>query len=92
MSDCFAPKANYTRRASRDHFHLETVDDDPPRAYNIVEAHHAAKGYLMRMSARQILLTLLADGPVDAHFALTDGSRDAAAAIVHDTTPDIKRR
>lgn len=78
------------RRASRDHFHLETVDDDPLRAYNIVEAHHAAKGYPMRMSARQILDTTGVDGPVDAHFfVLTDGSRDAAAAIVYDTTPDI---
>lgn len=83
-------KRTKLRRASRDHFRLETVDDDPLRAYNIVAAHHAAKGYPMRMSARQILDTTGEGGPVDAHFfVLTDGSRDAAAAIVYNTTADI---
>lgn len=68
------------------------VTDRPGRAYSVVAANHRAKGYPVRMTERQVVDTAGPDGPVKGRFfVLTNGTEDAAAAIVYDVTPSISQ-
>lgn len=76
------------KQASRQGFRLEMCD--PMRAYDIIARNRRKHGYDLRMTAERVLATVQPDGPVEADFmVLTDGSVDAAAAMVYHVTPDI---
>lgn len=78
--------------AARCGYELLDVTDSPGRAYSVVAANHQAKGYPMHMSESQVVATAGNGGPVKGRFfVLTDGTEDAAAAIVYDVAPGISQ-
>ncbi len=83
-----SPNRKKLRHAEREGFRLEP--SDPMRAYEIIRRNRESKGYPLRMSAELVLATVRPQGPVEADFfVLTDGNRDAAAAMVYHVRPGI---
>lgn len=74
--------------ASREGFYLER--SNPERAYEIIRRNREHKGYPLRMTLEQLLATVQPAGPVRADFfVLTDGTRDAASAVIYHVAPGI---
>lgn len=79
------------KRARRSDFKVMDVSADPMRGYSVIAANRRQKGYTLRMSADDVLATTGGVDPVVKadFFVLTDGVRDAAAAMVYHVTHEI---
>lgn len=76
------------RQSRREGFAMER--GEIARVYEIIRLNHEHRGYPMRMSLDQVMATAGPDGVVEADFfVLTDGERDAAAAMVYHTSADV---
>lgn len=80
------------RMASSSPYILHNTDSEPERAYAVIRRNRSHKGYPLRMSLEDVIRTTGGKSPViDADFfVLTNGSEDAAAAIVYrNVAPDV---
>lgn len=79
------------RRALRSGFRVEQVNDDPLRAYRVIEINRVQHGYPLRMTFKDVIATTGGDDPIvkAEFFIVTDGETDVAAAMVYEVTSKV---
>lgn len=82
---------NKLRQARRSGFSLLRVNDDPLRAYEVIRINRSERGYPLRMSADDVIMTTGGRNPVVKadFFVLTDGRSDVASAMVYRASEGI---
>lgn len=97
ISDYLATLTSDSRKklnkAQRSQFRTIRINNDPERAYRIIQTNRQQHGYPLRMSLTDVIATTGGDTPIAEadFFVLTDGTTDVAAAMVYGVQPGIRQ-
>lgn len=81
------------KKALRSQFHTLKINNDPERAYRVIQANRQQHAYPLRMTLDDVIATTAGSAPIIEadFFVLTDGATDVAAAMVYNVSPGIRQ-